>query len=154
MVEQIITNQQWKPAFYLVLLLILIIIINSCTLLMYQTEIIDGYDYVCVFSNKEDIEKDFLIIFVGDKETFINWILYKSKNPKRLYIFRGDSEEKLKDILIEHKLRYKTIIAKLDGVYYLKYRIRTDPERDQWEYLDVFVREKKIEFMSAYRFTK
>ena len=154
MVEQIITNQQWKPAFYLVLLLILIIIINSCTLLMYQTEIIDGYDYVCVFSNKEDIEKDFLIIFVGDKETFINWILYKSKNPKRLYVFVGDSEKKLQDILKTHKIQYKTIIAKVDGKYYLKYRIKSNFKIDSREYLDVFVSEEKIEFMSAYRFTK
>ena len=121
---------------------------------MYKTTIIDGYDYVCIYINKEGTEKEFLVLFAGNKEKFTNYILYTPENPNELYVFVGDSEKKLQDILKTHKIQYKTIIAKVDGKYYLKYRIKSNFKIDSREYLDVFVSEEKIEFMSAYRFTK
>ena len=136
------------------MIVLILISIKSCTLLFYRTTILDNLDYVIVLSPNNYDTFDYMIFFIPNKKKFINSIFFQPNNQKDIYVFTEDSEVKLKSILLEHKLHYKTIIAKVDGKYYLKYRIKSNFKIDSREYLDVFVSEEKIEFMSAYRFTK
>ena len=130
--------------------LILMILITGCVLFLKQKEIKGrAFSTIVYFAkDRRTILKAFLFAEseAQFKEHFENW--YEPEKPNQYYIFEGDSISKL-DSLPINKPKIKTVTK--NGIEYTRYRYN-DP--GSFDYVEVFIKDGKIDHMVKHYFAK